>query len=112
MKLLFDENLSHRLVRALTDVYPGSEHLRGVDLLGAKDELIWAYAAEHDFVLVSKDTDFYQRSLMRGAPPKVLWLRVGNTSTSAIASLLRERYLVVRHFTEDPEATFLALTPP
>ncbi|HEU4881912.1 MAG TPA: DUF5615 family PIN-like protein [Longimicrobium sp.] len=77
MKLLFDENLSFRLVRALMDIYPESAHVRDVGLLGADDPAIWAYAVEHGFLLTSKDTDFYDRSVFFGAPPKVLWLRIG-----------------------------------
>lgn len=112
MKLLFDENLSHRLVHALKDTYSGSAHIRDVGLLGAAGSLIWTYAAENVFLLTSKDTDFYQRSLVHGAPPKVIWLRIGNASTAAVASLLRERYVVVRRFADDAEATFLPLSTP
>lgn len=109
MKLLFDENLSFRLVRLLADVYPGSAHVRHVGLLGAEDPDIWAYAAEHGFMLVSKDTDFYDRSVLYGAPPKVVWLRIGNTTVSITADLLRSRYIVIRHFYEQEDATFLPL---
>lgn len=64
MRLLFDENLSHRLGTHLADTYAGSAHVREVELLGAKDRQIWAYAAEHGLLVVSKDTDFYQRSIV------------------------------------------------
>ena len=111
MKLLFDENLSYRLVGALSDIYPGSAHVRDAGLLGAADRLIWPYAGERGFLLVSKDNDFYQRSIVLGAPPKVIWLRVGNGPTREIAALLRNRYLIVRRFAEDPHTTFLTLTP-
>jgi len=111
VKLFFDENLSHRLVGLLSDVYPGSAHAREVGRLGAEDKRLWTYAAEHEFLLVSKDTDFYQRSLVLGAPPKVIWLRVGNAPTGTVATLLRERYLVVRRFVDDAEASFLTLGP-
>ncbi len=109
MKLLFDENLSFRLAHALQDIYPGSTQVRDVGLLGAEDKRIWAYAAEHGYLLVSKDTDFYQRSLLYGSPPKIIWLRVGNAPTSTIAALLRERYVAIRRFAEDTEASFLPL---
>jgi predicted nuclease of predicted toxin-antitoxin system len=68
VKLLFAENLSFRLVGALADVYPESAHVRDVGLLGAEDPAIWAYAAEQGFLLTSKDTDFYDRSVYFGAP--------------------------------------------
>ncbi|MGI8740447.1 MAG: DUF5615 family PIN-like protein [Gammaproteobacteria bacterium] len=109
MRLLFDENLSFRLARELADIYPDSAHVRDLGLIGAKDSRIWTRAAKDGFLLSSKDTDFYQRSIAFGAPPKVIWLRAGNSSTSAIATLLRQRYVVVRRFHEDASATFLPL---
>lgn len=112
MKLLFDENLSFHLSRILADAYPDSAHVRELGLLGAEDRYIWEYAATHGFLLVSKDADFYQRSLVYGAPPKIIWLRVGNASTSAIAALLRERYVTIRRFAESEGATVLALREP
>lgn len=109
MKLLFDENLSFRLVAALADVYPESKHVREVGLLGADDLRVWNYAAENGFLLASKDTDFYERSLVFGSPPKIVWLRIGNSSVSDTIALLRNHYIVVRHFADDMEATFLPL---
>jgi predicted nuclease of predicted toxin-antitoxin system len=61
---------------------------------------------------VSKDTDFYQRSLLYGAPPKVIWLRAGNAPTKEIPTLLKGRYVVIRHFNDDPSAAFLKLGLP
>jgi predicted nuclease of predicted toxin-antitoxin system len=110
MKLLLDENLSFRLVTGLIDLYPYSVHVRDVGLLGASDLSVWNYAADHDFLLVSKDTDFYERSLVFGAPPKIVWLRIGNSSVSETIALLRNQYIVVRHFFEDTSATFLPLS--
>ena len=112
MKLLFDENLSCRLEAALADIYPGLRHVRTVGLLGADDLSIWKYAAEHGFLLVSKDTDFYERSLVFGAPPKIIWLRTGNSAVNETIALLRSQYIVIRHFAEDEEATFLPLAKP
>lgn len=110
MKLLFDENLSFRLVAALADIYPESAHVREAGLLGAADQHVWNHAAEHDFLLVSKDTDFYERSLVFGAPPKIIWMRIGNSTVHETAALLRNRYIIIRHFFEDATATFLPLT--
>jgi predicted nuclease of predicted toxin-antitoxin system len=109
MKLLFDENLSFRLTAALADIYPGSTHVREIGLLGADDLHVWNHAATHGFLLVSKDTDFYERSVMFGAPPKVIWLRIGNCNVNQTIAFLRERYIVIRHFAEDTTAAFLPL---
>ena len=109
MKLLLDENLSFRLIAALSDLYPDSAHVREAGLLGSDDSRIWAYAAEHGFMLTSKDTDFYERSLVFGAPPKVIWLRIGNNTVNETAKLLRDQFVVLGRFAKDEAATFLPL---
>ena len=109
MKLLFDENLSFKLVTALDDAYPESKHVRLVGLRGASDLALWDFAQRHGFIIVSKDTDFYQRSVLLGAPPKVVWLRIGNSPTATVADLLRSRYVTVRRFVEEQDAAFLSL---
>lgn len=109
MKLLLDQNLSPRLLQALSVLYTGSTHVRDVGLARADDESVWRYAAEHTFVLVTKDADFRQRSFLFGAPPKVIWVRHGNSSTDDILGLLRIHQAAILAFNEDPEAAFLAL---
>ncbi len=109
MKLLLDHNLSYRLVPALHTLYPGSVHVRDVGLQMASDEAVWLYARAHGLVIVSKDVDFHQRSLLFGAPPKLVWIRYGNCSTDAIATLLRTRHPELLAFDTDSEAAFLAL---
>ena len=89
MKLLFDENISPRLVAALSDVFPGSVHVRDVGLVRATDAAIWAYARDRGLTILSKDSDFHQVSFLRGPPPKVIWIRRGNCSTVDIEALLR-----------------------
>lgn len=111
MRLLFDQNLSPRLVRLLADAYPECSHVHALGMDAASDTEIWAYAAEHGYTVVSKDSDFHQRSLLLGAPPKVVWLRLGNCSVAETAALLRERYIAVRYFHDDTDASFLVLSP-
>ena len=110
MKLLFDQNLSHRLVTQLATEFPGAAHVRDVGLAAAPDPDVWAHAAAHDFVIVSKDTDFQQRALLHGHPPKVVWVRVGNCSTATVAALFRSRLDDIQAFGTDPTASFLALS--
>ncbi len=88
MRLLFDQNLSPRLKEALWDLYPESIHVRDVGLETADDSAIWTYAQEHDLVIVSKDSDFRQLSFVFGHPPRVIWVRRGNCSTSEIEAIL------------------------
>jgi predicted nuclease of predicted toxin-antitoxin system len=110
MKLLFDQNLSNRLVSLLDDLYPGSLHVREVGMKEADDENIWDYAKAEDFIIVSKDSDFHQKSFLRGHPPKVIWLRVGNCHTNEIVTLLQSHLHDIEIFHSDPEASFLALS--
>jgi predicted nuclease of predicted toxin-antitoxin system len=110
MKLLFDQNLSPRLVGQLAAEFPGSAHVRDAGLAAAPDPDVWAYAAANGLAIVSKDTDFQQRALLYGHPPKVIWVRLGNCSTAAVAALLRARRADIQAFEADPVASFLALS--
>lgn len=108
-RLLFDENLAARLVASLADVYPGSAHISDLGLTGLPDVRIWERAAAGGFLLVTKDEDFHRLSVLRGFPPKVVWIRLGNCSTSEIAELLRARQKEITAFAAHAEAAFIAL---
>ena len=88
-RLLFDENLSSRLVAAVGDIYADSAHVADLGLLGAPDRDVWAQAPAAGFVLVTKDEDFHRLSVLLGPPPKVIWIRLGNCATADVARLLR-----------------------
>jgi len=109
VKLLFDENLSPRLVELLLSDFPDSAHVRSVGLLGADDSLVWNHAQHHGFIIVSKDNDFRQRSFLSGAPPKIVWLSVGNAGTLVIAALLLSARPRIQEFESDVEASLLTL---
>lgn len=89
MKLLFDQNLSPSLVDSLADIYPESVHVQSGGLDRADDTAVWDFARLQNLVIVTKDADFQERSLIAGAPPKVIWIRRGNCSTSDIEAILR-----------------------
>ena len=110
MKLLLDENLSPRLPALLDDLYPGSSQIELLGLRGATDTFVWEYAKLHGYVLVSKDNDFRQRSFQFGAPPKVVWLSVGNAGTAMILDLLRATRDEIERFVGHPEEALLVLT--
>ena len=112
MKLLFDENLSPKLAARLVGSYPESCHADAVGLHARPDREVWRYAALHGFVLVSKDDDFRELSFLRGHPPKVVWLRVGNAGTAAIAALLESVHGRLETFVADPEESLLELELP
>lgn len=109
MRLLFDENLSEQLVDLLADLFPDSLHIRPLAGSGTADLAAWQLAAEHGCLLVTKDEDFQRLSVWRGAPPKVVWIRLGNCSTQEVAQLLRARIDAIQAFEAHEEATFLAL---
>lgn len=110
MRLLFDENLSRKLVARLADLYAGSEHVVPSGLESADDREIWSYAAERGLVIVTKDWDYVQLSSVRGHPPKVVWLRLGNCSTRNVAEVLRRRHLELLHFEADERTALLIVT--
>jgi predicted nuclease of predicted toxin-antitoxin system len=110
VKLLFDENVSPKLAQVLANEYPGSRHVRSVSLRGADDEQVWDYGRAEDFIIVSKDTDFRERSFVEGFPPKVIWLDVGNAGTLLIADLLRQECQRVEAFESEHETSLLILS--
>ncbi len=109
MKLLLDENLSPRLVGMLGDLFPDSVHVHNAGLGGDDDGAVWSYAKAHGFSIVSKDSDFMERSVFEGYPPKVIWVRLGNCSTSDVEKLLRSSFDVIRGFLAASEETCLLL---
>lgn len=109
MKLLLDQNLSHRLLHAIQTEYPESQHVRNVGLAEASDEAIWLYAVQHGFTLLTKDADFHQRSFLFGHPPKVVWIRCGNCSTATIEQLLKSRHGDICEFAADQFGAFLVI---
>ena len=112
IRLLLDENLSPRLASALGATFPESRHVRDVGLKGQSDHLIWTFAAENGYTIATKDDDFRSLSLLRGAPPKVLWLVVGNTSTAEIQQVLLTNVNVIETFVSEPTTALLTLRKP
>lgn len=110
MKLLFDENLSDRIVPDVLDLYPESTHIKSYGLMQTSDTLIWSFAQQHGYTIVSKDADFHQRSLVLGHPPKLVFLRIGNCSTSHITQLLRAHSVQISEFNANPNTSILVLT--
>jgi predicted nuclease of predicted toxin-antitoxin system len=108
VKALLDQNLSFRLVEVPLPRFPGSCHVRDVGLAGDDDERIWALAKAEGFIILTKDNDFLARALVRGHPPQVVQVCLGNASTAQIASLLRARLDDIERFVaENTESVFL-----
>jgi len=110
MKLLFDENLSPKLPRLLGMLFPDSAHVRECGLRGCSDEDVWEYARAHGFVIISKDSDFQQRSMLYGHPPKVVWLRIGNCTRDQLVQLITNHEQDIHALDIDPFETVLVLS--
>jgi len=110
MKLLLDENLSDRIIDKIIDLYSNSQHVKILGLINTDDELIWEFAKFNDFVIVSKDADFHQRSLLYGHPPKFIYLRIGNSPTAKIIEILRDNFLIVIKFYNSETESMLILS--
>jgi len=109
MKLLFDHNLSPRLVTRLVDLFPDFAHVYPLGLDQVSDTKVWDYARDNDFVVVSKDADFSELSLLHGYLPKLIWLRVGNCTTTQIEALLRTNYEAIEQMHQDATVGILSL---
>lgn len=109
MKLLLDENLSDRIIPKITNFYPDSEHVKTLGLTNTDDVIIWEYAKANDFVIVSKDSDFHQRSFLYGHPPKFIYLRISNSPTSKIIQILRENFGNIGQFYNSEIESILVL---
>ena len=111
MKLLLDENLSPRLISGLPVLFAGSRHVHDVGLGGLDDGQVWDFAVAHGFAIVSKDSDFVQRSLLERKPPKIIWLRIGNCSTLEIERLIHAASPTIERFLSEDTETCLILGP-
>lgn len=111
MKLLFDHNLSHRLVQRLSDIFPDSAQTRLLNFGTAPDAAIWEYAKLNGFVIVTLDKDFSDLAHQRGVPPKVIWLRCGNSRVADVECLLRLNLNAIKNFEADSSADILEIWP-
>ncbi len=109
MKLLLDANLSPALTPAISDIYPNSTHVFTHGDIASDDAAIWHLAKRDDFIIVTKDVDFLELSLLHGAPPKVVLLRTGNVPTRAIEVLLRAQVERVAQFIAQADEAVLII---
>lgn len=107
MKLLFDENLSPKLPHLLGASFPDSQHVRDAGLKGLGDDNIWAFAKANNLAIVSKDKDFYQRALLYGAPPKFIWLCLGNCTRNDLLALIQRHERDILAFETSPESVLI-----
>jgi predicted nuclease of predicted toxin-antitoxin system len=107
MKLLFDQNISFRVVRQLISSFPESESVYTNGLIGKKDFVIWTYAKKNDFTIISQDDDFDKFFIVKGFPPKIILLRTGNIKNPTLVKLLIKRMDKIKQFIENYEQNFI-----
>jgi len=98
MRLLFDQNISHRILDLILNDFPESGHIKDFGLHDKSDKEIWNYAKENNYTLVTFDSDFKDFSTLFGSPPKVIWLRLGNSSTSNLADVILNKTDTIKSF--------------
>ncbi|HEX9662400.1 MAG TPA: DUF5615 family PIN-like protein, partial [Candidatus Binatia bacterium] len=98
------------LTHLLADLFPDSTHVRELSLQEANDSVVWESAKQHGFMIVSKDSDFHQRSFVFGFPPKVIWVQLGNCTTTEVEQVIRKDFDAIKAFYENTEAAFLVLS--
>lgn len=109
MKLLLDQNISYRLVKKLESIFPGIQQVTSVGLANKPDRSIWDFAKKESYTIVTFDSDFYDLSLTEGHPPKIIWIKSGNTTTDHLATLLAQKVTQIQHFGEDNELSCLEI---
>jgi len=109
VKLLLDQNLSSRLVDRLAKSFPDSLHVRSVALERASDDAIWRYAIENGFAVVTKDSDFHERTQVSGPHPKIVWIRRSNCSTSEVEAILVRHREDIERLASDAQLRYLIL---
>lgn len=108
MKLLLDENISYRVVKAISSVFPESMHINK-HVTVWEDNQIFAFAMANEFSIVTFDEDFYDIQLLEGYPPKIIWLRFGNSSNQRITSKLLENQQAIISFLNNADVGILEI---
>ena len=109
MKLLFDQNISFRVLRLIEDIFPEADQIHQLGLKDKSDREIWEYARQNNYTIVTFDGDFYDFSLVWGHPPKIIWLRVANHVTAEVAEALRAHQETITLFSQDAELACLEI---
>ncbi len=109
MKLLLDQNISYRLVKKLDLLFQGTQQVKNVGLENKSDRLIREFAKREPFAIVTFDSDFYDFSLTQGHPPKLIWIKSGNTTTVNLEKILSEKVPQIKRFEDDDEVSCLEI---
>ncbi|MCF8363291.1 MAG: DUF5615 family PIN-like protein [Prolixibacteraceae bacterium] len=101
MRFLFDQNISHKILKIIPEIYAESTTVKNEGLINATDKEIWDYAKKHNYIIVTQDSDFNDLNSLYGFPPKIIWLRMGNLKTTSIVNILVEYTDEINNFIND-----------
>lgn len=101
MRLLFDQNVSFRIISKLADIFPEARQVRQLNIENYSDAEIWEFARQNNYTIVTFDADFFDLSSLKGHPPKIIWLRFGNSPTDLIAQVIYSKAQIIKDFVLD-----------
>jgi predicted nuclease of predicted toxin-antitoxin system len=101
VKLLFDQNISFRVVQQINNIFPEAKHVKDFELQFAFNQQIWAFAKANEFSIVTFDSDFYDLITLKGHPPKIIWLRIGNTTSLNLANVITKHQFIIQSFLKE-----------
>ncbi len=104
MKLLFDQNISFRLVKHIRDIFPEAKQVRELGLENVADIQIFNFAKNNNYAIVTFDADFCDLSVLKGYPPKIIWLKIGNTTTRKLEEVFRNHFQLINLFEFEDKA--------
>ena len=108
MKLLFDQNISYRVVKKISQLYSEAQQVRALGLENSTNLQIWEFAKMNGYSIVTFDADYFDIASLKGHPPKIIWLRIGNTGTDNLAKLFIDRFKLIEDFISNPDNNDLA----
>jgi len=109
VKLLFDQNISYRILKLIEQTFPESKQVRELQLEDKPDKEIWKYAGQNGFIIITFDADFYELSNLYGHPPKIIWLRSGNNTTLSVSQIILSKKELIADFFKQDEFSCLEI---
>lgn len=98
MKLLFDQNISPKILKKLPKEFENCSQVRFEQLENASDFKIFEFAKNKGYAVVTFDSDFVDINALHGTPPKIIYLNTGNLTTKSISDLILNNLLAIQHY--------------
>ena len=108
-RLLFDNNISHRVIARIDDIFPNTNHVMLEKLDDVSDEQVWMFARNNGYTIVTKDSDFNDMAIHKGTPPKIIWIKLGNCKVAEIENILRVNEDEIKAFLDEPIGAILEI---